>query len=319
MAGDGRSRAAEAGDDAPVRDVLLADLVRRQPLLAAINIAAALLFASALLGAAPGPELVAWLAYVALAQAARLALWWRHAAGRPARDAAGWLVAASAAAGLGWGLIGLLFAGLGSAAQQALVPFFLAGMAGGAITALPGHPPAFYAFIVPALLPYAARLGLAAEPATHAMGLVTLLYAASIAAVGRQVHGLLRRSAELGSENAALIADLERARRDLERLAERRGAELEAVLATVPARSGSCTTRRRGASPAAGAPPRCWARPRGQPVADRARRRAAAALPRAQGRPRAAARGAAAAAGGARRHGPRRGAAGGVRRRQLPR
>ena len=39
-----------------------------------------------------------------------------------------------------------------------LVPFFLAGMTAGAVTSLAGHFPALYAFLVPALLPYAARL-----------------------------------------------------------------------------------------------------------------------------------------------------------------
>jgi PAS domain S-box-containing protein len=228
------------GDDdhGLLQDKLLAELVWRQPLLAAINIATALLFAAGLLGAAPTSTLAVWLGYMALSQAARLVCWryWRRAGvRRPPRKAAAWLVATSGMAGIGWGLIGLLFAGLGSAVQQLLVPFFLAGMAAGAVTVLSGHLPSFHAFLAPALLPYAARLELAGEPVAHTMALTTLAYAAGLSAVAHQVHRSLRRSVELHLENARLVADLEEARRGLERRAERRAAELETMMETVPA------------------------------------------------------------------------------------
>lgn len=180
------------------------------------------------------PVLAAWLAYMVLSQAARLFCWRRHAMGTPPGEAAVWLVATSAAAGIGWGVIGPLFDSIGSPAQRMLVPFFLAGMVAGAVANLAGDLAVLYAFLLPALLPYAARLVLIGGPVAHTMALTILAYAVGLSAVAYQVHRSLRRSAQLHLENAGLVADLQRARGGLEQLVERRGAELDAVMETVP-------------------------------------------------------------------------------------
>ena len=66
------------------------------------------------------------------------------------------------------------------------------------------------------------------------MAFTTVAYAAGLSAVACQVYRSLRRSVELHLENAGLVADLEQARVSLALLAERRGAELDAVLEAVP-------------------------------------------------------------------------------------
>ena len=218
----------------PLRGELLAEILPRQPLLAVINIVTAILFASGVADAAPTPVLTAWLAYMVLSQAVRLFWWRRHAVGGPSSETAAWLVATAAAAGIGWGLIGPLFDSIGSPAQRMLVPFFLAGMVAGAVANLAGDFAVLYAFLLPALLPYAARLVLIGGPVAHTMALTILAYAVGLSAVAYQVHRSLRRSAQLHLENAGLVADLQRARGGLERLVERRGAELDAVMETVP-------------------------------------------------------------------------------------
>jgi diguanylate cyclase (GGDEF)-like protein len=223
-----------SGDRGRVRDELLAEIVSRQPFLAILHAVTAFLFASALTDAAPAFLLALWLGYMGLAQAVRLFLWYRHVLGRLSISPAVWLVATSGAAGIGWGSIGVLFADLGSPAQQMLIPFFLAGMAAGGVANLAGYPPVLHAFLLPTLLPYAAHLALTGGPATRAMALTILAYTASLSAVAHQVHRSYRRSIELHLENARLVADLEQAQRGLERLVERRGAELDAVMETVP-------------------------------------------------------------------------------------
>jgi hypothetical protein len=112
-----------SGDRGRVRDELLAEIVSRQPFLAILHAVTAFLFASALTDAAPAFLLALWLGYMGLAQAVRLFLWYRHVLGRLSISAAVWLVATSGAAGIGWGSIGVLFADLGSPAQQMLIPF----------------------------------------------------------------------------------------------------------------------------------------------------------------------------------------------------
>ena len=66
------------------------------------------------------------------------------------------------------------------------------------------------------------------------MAITTVAYAAGLSIVAYQVHRSVHRLLELHVENAQLITDLEKAQHGLERLLERRGAELEAVMDTVP-------------------------------------------------------------------------------------
>lgn len=231
---DARSAAHENGPLQSVQSQLLREQVRRQPVLVAVNLAAAALFAWAMAGAAPVRALVTWLATLTLVQASRLLCWRRHRASRGAADPSRWLLATSAAAGLAWGMIGPLFSGLGSPAQQMLIPFFLAGMGAGAVVTLAGHPRAVAAFLVPALLPYAVSLAASGEPEALSMALTTLAYAVGLGVVAYQIQRSLRSSVELHLENARLVADLHATRLRLEEQAQRRAAELDAVLASVP-------------------------------------------------------------------------------------
>src|SRR3954453_179641 len=220
---------------------LLEGLLKRQPFLAGMNIAIGALAALALSGAVPTAWLLGWLARLPpsprlpsplASQALRFARHarYRHRAeGLDRRSALGfWLTAASAVAGVTWGLFGLLFDGFGHP-TQILVPFMLAGMAGGAMTALPSHPPAFLAFVLPALLPYALRLLSAGDRASLLMSATVLVYIAATSAVALELNRALRQAARLHWSNTRLVTRLERSRRELERRVEQRTAELQAV------------------------------------------------------------------------------------------
>ena len=211
---------------------LLEGLLKRQPFLAGMNIAIGALAALALSGAVPTAWLLGWLACLLASQALRFALHarYRHRAeGLDRRSVLGfWLTAASAVAGVTWGLFGLLFDGFGHP-TQILVPFMLAGMAGGAMTALPSHPPAFLAFVLPALLPYAVRLLCAGDRASLLMSATVLVYIGATSAVALELNRALRHAARLHWSNTRLVTRLERSRRELERRVEQRTAELQAV------------------------------------------------------------------------------------------
>jgi diguanylate cyclase (GGDEF)-like protein len=216
-------------EPAGVRAILLDDLVARQPLLAAINLVLAGIVGVAFWPVIGGAVIGLWLAAMAAAQIARLAIW-RQLRDRPAALRRGaWLTLASALAGLAWGLGGLLLFQAESPAHQVFLPFVLAGMVAGAVISLPAHTPTFYAFFVPALLPYAIRLGVEPEPLQRAMGLTTLLFGLGIGLVGLQLHRTMSRSIHLGQENAALVRTLERARDELERRVEERTRDLRAA------------------------------------------------------------------------------------------
>ena len=216
--------------------LLLLDLLRRQPLLAAINlIVSGLAVLVVLHDQMPRAPLAAWLAGIAGVQGARLALWLglRRRPARPLGDVAlgdvalgRLLTALSMATGLCWGLAGVLF-GVGQQPSAQFIPFLLAGMSAGAVTALPGHAPSFFAFVWVALLPYACRLAGDSTPLAQAMALTTLLYAAGLSAVGYQVHRSLRQAASLHSQNAELVRRLELARQGLEARVASRTVELQ--------------------------------------------------------------------------------------------
>jgi diguanylate cyclase (GGDEF)-like protein len=225
---------------------LIADLLRRQPLLAAVNLAVGALAAGALAGVVDGAALAAWAGYMALAQLARLALHLRYRDRPLALDLvprlAGWLVVCSALSGVGWGAFGFCFDGGDDRTAQVLVPFVLAGMSAGAITALPLHPPAFVAFVTPALLPYLARLVADADRLSAFMAAMTVVYLAAIGIVALQLHRSLRRAAKLHWRNMRLVGRLEGSRRELERRVEQRTAELRAANAALV---GEVAQRRR--------------------------------------------------------------------------
>ncbi len=204
-------------------------------MLAAINLILAALTAAVLAATGSALAVAIWLAFMLVAQASRVAVWvmLRSDAELAGRGAARALTLASAFTGLVWGSAGVVLARADVPTAAILVPFVLAGMSAGSITALPAHPPAFFVFIWAALLPYAVQLGATADPTLRAMAAITLLYAAGLSAVGWQVHRTLRRAAEIHLQNATLVHRLDDARQGLESTVATRTMELRATNAAL--------------------------------------------------------------------------------------
>jgi diguanylate cyclase (GGDEF)-like protein len=229
----GRSGAAAGavGSLGEPTQLLLQDLLSRQPLLAVINSVLALLTAALLIGTVPVASVLTWFALMLAAQLARIGLWLgiRRDLGSVGRRLPWLLTLTTAVAGLVWGLAGLLLLGQNEPPASIVVPFVLAGMSAGSITALPAHPPAFFVFIWSALLPYAARLATSSDPVSRIMAGITLLYATGLSMVGWQVHRTLRRAAEVHLQNATLVHRLDDARQGLESTVATRTMELRAT------------------------------------------------------------------------------------------
>ncbi|HEX6010341.1 MAG TPA: diguanylate cyclase, partial [Geminicoccaceae bacterium] len=231
--GAGQRVPPSAGTPSDPGRLLLSDLLDRQPLLVAINLLVALLAVPVFANAAPFPIVAAWLGVMALIQAGRVVVWRaaRHWEIEPARRRLGfWFLTTSTAAGLGWGAARALFGSGASQVASIFVPFVLSGMSAGAVTSLPGYPPAFFAFVWAALLPYAARLAAAPDLGSRVMAGLTLFYAVGVTAVGYQVHRTLRRAAELHLQNAGLVSRLDEARQSLEATVAHRTLELRTAV-----------------------------------------------------------------------------------------
>jgi diguanylate cyclase (GGDEF)-like protein len=110
-----------------------------------------------------------------------------------------------------------------------LVPFVLAGMSAGAITALPSHPPAFLGFVLPSLVPYILTLVSRGDRLALMMAAITAVYLAGISVMALDLHRSLRQAARAHWRNLRLVRRLERSRRDLEQRVDQRTTELRAV------------------------------------------------------------------------------------------
>jgi diguanylate cyclase (GGDEF)-like protein/PAS domain S-box-containing protein len=213
------------------------DLVRRQPLLIAFDLVLACLLLALLQGTVAHRSALGWLGVVIVAQLVRLAVWWRLRRGAsplasPAADR--WLTGTCLLSGIAWGLAGLVLAEFGAPSQATIAAVVIAAVTAAAITVLPAHPIACYAFVLPALLPYAAQLAFAAVPA-QMMSLLVLVYLAGIAFAGHALNRALRGATSLALANAASLATLEAQRRELQQEVERSSAELATIMETVPA------------------------------------------------------------------------------------
>ena len=217
---------------------LLLDLEQKQPLLIAFNLLLACLLAALLQHVVAEFRLLSWLGLMIVTQVVRLAVWWHLRRAAPAlssRKVGRWLTFASLLSGIGWGLAGILLVGPGATFEITVASVAIGAATAGAITVLPGHPLAYYAFILPALLPYAASLAFTADPTAQMMGLMALLYLGGLTFVGHQMNRSLRRTIGLALTHAGTIAALESERRALRREVERSSAALATIMETVPA------------------------------------------------------------------------------------
>ncbi len=234
----GDERSVEGSERPLAPDALLRDeLWRRQPLMAALNLALGMLVLAPLLTAVPPVQAASWFLALALTQAARLTGWARarrwSAEVRDRRLPPRHFTIISALSGLAWGGLALV-AHDPTAPVGMLVPFVLAGMVAGSISVLAAHPPAFGAFILGIASPYLLSLLLWPPPLALWLALIVVLYVAGMGLVGRHLHRGQRRAAALYDHNRQLVEALGAARDELEGRVVQRTADLEqanAVLA----------------------------------------------------------------------------------------
>jgi signal transduction histidine kinase len=114
--------------------------------------------------------------------------------------------------GMLWGYAGYAFFLADSYLHQFLLAFVLGGMASGAIATLSPLRHVYLAFLIPALLPYTARLLTAGTELHLAMGGMLILYIAMMAAISRRLHATVAESLRLRFDRLDLLADLTQAR-----------------------------------------------------------------------------------------------------------
>lgn len=194
-----------------IRHHLLRLCVGSLPMVLAANLVNGALLSIALSASIGWQALAVWYASLALMVLARAVVALSHRrSSNP--DAWRWyalFVAGCATSGFIWGAAGWLFQSKGGVVSDALLGLVLGGMGAGALASLAPCLPAFYAYFLPSILPFAIRLSLSTGSHYSVMALMCLLYLFSFSLIALRSHRWLVHSIKLRLENRELIRSLE--------------------------------------------------------------------------------------------------------------
>jgi diguanylate cyclase (GGDEF)-like protein len=192
------------------------------PLILAANVINCALIAAIFSDLVPAPRVALWCGLMAVLTLFRFVAWLWNRESKSDRPWALIAVAGSAASGLLWGAAGATFYVPGGNLHDIVLGIVIGGMGAGALVSLTPYVWAFYAFLIPAVLPFTVRLALVGSTEHLALAAMCLLYLLSFLAIGWRAHRWLKRSLIVGIENRSLV-------RTLERRVEKRTAELRTI------------------------------------------------------------------------------------------
>ena len=195
-------------EDDRVRAELLRLVYAAGPAVLTANLANGALVVLVLWSVVPSRLLIGWYALLCGAVVVRTWIWRRHRGQRPRPEQAARLgrivTIGSGSSGLLWGAAGALFFVPGSPIHEIVLAFVLGGMGAGAAVALAAHLPAFLAYLVPSVLPFALRLAAVGDAEHLAMAGMVLLYVGSLLVLGWRTHASWARTIALRFANADL-------------------------------------------------------------------------------------------------------------------
>ena len=164
-------------------------------------------------------QLLAWFIAVCLLTGYRFLLWRRFTAEAPrAAQMDPWLRSfffGTLMSGMVWGAGGVLLAG-----QDLLHQFFfallLAGLAAGGVSTLSSYRGVYAAFLLPSMVPLAARMALYLDPVHVSMASMMLLFAALMLGISTRIHATIAESLRLRFRNLDLVDTLSATKENLE-------------------------------------------------------------------------------------------------------
>lgn len=177
------------------------------------NIAVAVLSVYLLWSQVAHPVLLAWAAAIFLLTVIRIVIVRRDLRAMPAHTEArqrAWKYALfSGVSGCLWGATGLLFFAPDNAIVTVFICILLAGMTGGSVASQSSFPPAYYAFALPTVLPFALRSFVYGGPLFSVLGVLSLFLLGVNLAYSRNFHRTVREAVSLRFENTELIEQLQ--------------------------------------------------------------------------------------------------------------
>jgi hypothetical protein len=163
--------------------------------------------------------LLPWFIAVCALTGHRFLLWRRFTANAPrAEQLEPWLrsfFAGTLLSGVLWGAGGVMLAG-----EELIHQFFfgllLAGLAAGGVSTLSSYRGAYAAYLLPSMVPFAARMALYLDPVHVAMGSMILLFVALMLGISARIHATIAESLRLRFRNLGLVDTLSATKDNLE-------------------------------------------------------------------------------------------------------
>ena len=158
------------------------------------------------------PPLIGWWLLMIVMVAARFGGWFwyrsRSATEQMHRRWGIFSILGSGASGVLWGVAGVLFYVPGDF-HFIVLGLVLGGMGAGALVSLMPDIWAFYAYLVPSVLPFTVRLATLGDADHWAMAAMCAIYVVSLMFLGWRAHSWLTRSLILGYEKANFVQRLQ--------------------------------------------------------------------------------------------------------------
>ena len=183
----------------------IAQSFRQLPISLIVNLANGLILAAVLWNAVPTPVLLTWSGLLIAVTGARFLTLraFRNASPRSESDHAFWtkyFLAGACAAGVVWGLSGILLFHPSSFPHQVVLAFVLGGMVAGAVPLLSSVSHAYWCFAIPVVVPISIRMMWVGDQIHLVMGLMMVIFGLAMLATSAQVHRLFRDSEKLRRE-----------------------------------------------------------------------------------------------------------------------
>jgi signal transduction histidine kinase len=218
-----------------IRAAQVRAVFRQMPIALAVNVVNAAITVIVLiwLGAAALP--IAWLCLITLVTLVRWALWQRYRRRRPKVDEASYwsfvAIFGSLAAGLSWGLGGVVLFPVVPVPGQIFLTFAIGGMCAGAAVVSASHLPTLLAFLLSASLPMAVRCLCEGTVTGSALGAMIIVFAAALSLAGRHLNRIFTETMRLRFElnTAHLRLQAEIAERRVTEAALHQAQKLEAI------------------------------------------------------------------------------------------
>jgi len=172
-------------------------------------------------GAISEALLVSWYASMAVVAAVRSALVFAYRRAAPeAADLAAWgnlYVLGTIISGSVWGAAGVLLFVPGALDYQFFLDFILAGMCTGSVASLGAFLPAFYAFLLPTMLPFLAIAVVQGDTVHLAVVFANVFYLLAMSVFARNFNRSLTESLRLQFENLRLVDEVTAKKDEAER------------------------------------------------------------------------------------------------------